>query len=73
VLLEALNDQWLCESAAMALGRLRPEEPRVKDALLRARDRKIRFAKDAETREIQEQCAASAQGMAAWALTQLPR
>ena len=73
VLLETLNDRWLASSAALALGRLRPDDPSVKDALLRARDRKITFSGDTELRPAYEELAQETRVMAAWALTQLPR
>jgi HEAT repeat protein len=59
VLMEALKDEFLQAGAAWGLGRLRPDDPQVKQALLRIRD-----GSSAD---------GVAQIMAAWALTQLPQ
>ncbi len=72
VLLDALDKPWLASNAASALGRLRPDDPRVKAALLRIRDGKITLSRNAEFRVAQHEMAQETRVMAAWALTQLP-
>ncbi len=72
-LLKALDDEVLRGNAAYALGRLKSDDPRVKAALIRARDRKDEVPEGAEHRELLEEAVAEARMMAAWALKQLPQ
>ncbi len=72
VLLKALDDEVVRGNAAYALGRLKSDDPRVKAALIRARDRNDKFPKGSGESELLE-IAADTRIMAAWALKQLPK
>ena len=73
VLLKALNDDVIRGSAAYALGRLKPDDPKVKAALIRVRDQKDEIPKGARRGEAEEEFYAESRIMAAWALRQLPK